>query len=168
MNIGSPPLKVAGSAGIEDGEEDQNPRYGHGTVHGRAENKVVLLPPQPLALLDPETKNEADNAPAAIVGTGCRRNEVETAEEQGNVDLFEPLRLGEDVVLEDVDHRRQQSTEEEEPEQITVQSAICKEAARSNGTPDHAGVEVGAGKGTCETVVGLVGADVGDVVEGPF
>lgn len=48
-----------------------------------------------------------------------------------------------------------------------IQGVRGKEASWTDGTPDHAGVEVGAGEGAGEAVGGFVGADVGDVSEGP-
>ncbi len=167
MYVCSPPLKPARSTSIEYREEDEDSRNRHGAVHGRAQDEVVLFPPQSLPLLHPQAKHQSHDAPATIVDAGRRRDVVERTEEQRYMDVLQPLGVGKHAALENEHNGREHGAHEEEPQQGPVQGARRKEAPRSDGAPYHAGVEVGARKGTLEPVVCLVSADVGDVVESP-
>lgn len=62
---------------------------------------------------------------------------------------------------------RQQRAEQEEPQQGVIQRARREEAARHDGAPYHARVEVRAREGAGEAVGRQVRADVRDVGQGP-
>lgn len=62
---------------------------------------------------------------------------------------------------------REDPAEQEEVEKPVVGGAGGEEAPRADGAPDYARVEVRAREGAGEAVGGVVGADGGDVCQGP-
>lgn len=69
--------------------------------------------------------------------------------------------------LEYVYRYGEESAENEEIQKGRVADLAGEVAARTDGAPDEAGVEVGAGEGAGEAVDGVGGADVFDVAESP-
>lgn len=111
----TPPVELASSGSIEDRKEDENTCNRHRAVHGRAQYEVVILPPQALPLLYPQAKYQAHNTPAAIVDAGGRRDKIESAEKQRDVDVLQPLGVWEDTTLENENNRGEYGAHKEEP-----------------------------------------------------
>lgn len=70
--------------------------------------------------------------------------------------------------LQKVDQDWKDKTEDEEVKQTMVSRFGGEEAARTHSAPDGTGVEVSAGKRTCESIDGVLGADSFDVCECPI
>lgn len=167
MDFRTPPLKLFRDTSVEKGKEDDDAGDGDRAVQRGAKHEVIAPPPVPLPPLNDEPKKQTHDGPAAIVGPGRGRDEIKTTHEQRHVDLFQPRGAREEALPEHVDDDRQRGADEEEPQQVPVHGALGEEAARAQGAPYHAGVEVGAGEGAGEAVGGVFGADPRDVVEGP-
>lgn len=83
------------------------------------------------------------------------------------MDLLDPFRTREESPAKDEDNQGQDGSEEEEPEQRAISSTLCEEPARTQRSPDHAGVEVGVREGASEAVHCVFSAYSRDVIEGP-
>lgn len=71
------------------------------------------------------------------------------------------------AAAEEVYRDWQGCAQDEEVEQGVVACWRREEAARTDGSPDHACVEMGPGKWAGKAIGAGAGADAGDVVEGP-
>lgn len=168
VDVGSPPREVLRCTSVEYGKEYENTSDSHRAVQRRAQNKVEAAPPALLPALDKHAKEKTEQGPTAIVGTRGGRNVVEPTKEEGYVDLGQPLHLREDPLPQEVDGNRENSTDEEEPEQRPIQCSLLEEPTGAKSAPDHATVEVSTRKGAREAVgCGLWVADIGDMIQGP-
>lgn len=167
MDFRTPPLELFRDTSVEQGKKDDNTSDGDRAVQRGAKHEVVAPPPDRLPPLDDEPEKQAHDGPASVIGAGSGRNVIEAAHEQRHVDLPQPCGAGKNALTQHVDDDWQRGADEEEPQQVPVHGALGEEAAWAQGAPHHAGVEVGAGERAGEAVGGVLGADVGDVVEGP-
>ena len=84
------------------------------------------------------------------------------------MDLLQPIDMREGLGSKEVYDDRKKSSDQEEPEQGSVEGAWLEETTGTEGAPDHACVEMSSREGTSEPVWSKFGiADVGDVSECP-
>lgn len=164
MDFGTPPLKVFRHTSVEKGKKDDDASDRNRAVQRGAKHEVIAPPPRPLPPFDDEPEKQTHDSPAAIVGTRRGRDEIKTTHEQRHMDLPQPRGAGEHAPAQHVHDDRQRGADEEEPQQVPVHGALGEEAARAQGAPYHARVEVGAGEGAGEAVRGGFCADSRDVV----
>lgn len=142
-------------ARIKHRKEDHHTRNRHRAIQRRAQHEIVLAPPRPRAPLHHHPKHQPQNRPAPVIRPGRRR------------DVHAPPQSARAPPLQQPHPDGQDAAEQEEVEQAVVSRARREEAARADGAPDDAGVEVRAREGAREAVGGGGGADSWDVGEGP-
>lgn len=168
MHFGTPPRKLLGGTGVENGKEDDDAGNGDGAVEGGREDEVVATPPFAGTALHEEAEKQADDGPTAVVGARGRRDVVEAAEEQRHVDLGEPGDVGKDAPPQEVDDDGESGAEEGEVHEGPVERPLGQEAPGAQRTPHHTRVEMSARERTREAVGGLVEVtNVGDMVQRP-
>lgn len=166
VNRCSPPIEVVCGTRVENSEEYNDPSNCKGAVERWAEDEVVLNPPLPGMPLNPPTENKTYYGPASVVGSRSRRNVVQAAQEDRNVDFLNPARFTKLFLHQEHGHW-EKCADEEEPEKRAVLRTKRKESSRTQCTPYHTRVEVSFRKWAGETVGRLVGANIGYMLQCP-
>lgn len=135
VNVGSPPFKVLACTGEEYREEDEYPSDTHRRVQSRAENKIVFAPPSVEMLANDQGKKQTEDCPTAIVHASRRRQEIQAAHEERNVNSL-PQRVGVSAA-QDVNGDRENGANEEKIEKSGIPDLTLEIATRTNRTPDQ-------------------------------
>jgi len=130
----APPFEVVSS--ILQGEEQEHPHERGPCIERCREYVIVLLPPSLVVIEHKVVEDGSCDQPAGNVGWSGWRHPCKAVGDNWNVDERDPLLVWEDLAQRPHGNR-QDSSNEEEPDKVTVHASWSKEPSWSYQPPNN-------------------------------